>query len=152
MANAKFRAIVLDLFDTLVRWEPDRLPMMEINGRKIRTTMPWVFPKLQQRLGSAFDRDAFIEIYTDVLQEITIERDREGIEITCLERFVRTLTRIDAIAPAEAEELAEDLTRTHMALVRAVTSAPPERADAVRQLSPYYRLGLLSNFDDAQCG
>jgi HAD superfamily hydrolase (TIGR01549 family) len=152
MANPQFSAIVLDLFDTLVRWEPERLPIMEINGRQMRTTMPWVFPKLQERLGNAFDQRAFINIYTGVLQEITLEREREGIEITCWERFVRTLARIDAIAPTEAEALAEQLTRTHMTQVRSVTSAPPERAEAVRRLSTHYRLGLLSNFDDAQCG
>jgi putative hydrolase of the HAD superfamily len=36
--------------------------------------------------------------------------------------------------------------------VRKVTFAPPERSDAVRRLAPHFRLGLLSNFDDAQCG
>lgn len=55
MINREFRAIVVDLFDTLVRWEPERLPLMEINGRAMRTTMPWIFPRLKQRLGEAFD-------------------------------------------------------------------------------------------------
>ena len=36
--------------------------------------------------------------------------------------------------------------------VRKVTFAPPERSHAVRRLAPHFRLGLLSNFDDAQCG
>jgi HAD superfamily hydrolase (TIGR01549 family) len=152
MANRKFRAIVLDLFDTLVKWEPERLPLMEINGRQMRTTMPWVFPKLQERFGSGFDQLGFIDIYTGVLEEIALERERDGIEITCWERFVRTLARVNAVAPGDAEALAEQLTRIHMGRVRAVTSAPPQRAEAVRRLAAHYRLGLLSNFDDAQCG
>jgi putative hydrolase of the HAD superfamily len=152
MINREFRAIVVDLFDTLVRWEPERLPLMEINGRAMRTTMPWIFPRLQQRLGSAFDQRGFIDIYTVVLEEIALERDRDGIEITCWERFVRTLARVSAVPPDEAEELAAELTRIHMSQVRAVTAAPRERVEAIRQLAPHYRLGLLSNFDDAQCG
>jgi HAD superfamily hydrolase (TIGR01549 family) len=152
MANREFRAIVLDLFDTLVKWQPERLPLMEINGRQMRTTMPWVFPKLQEWLGSGFDQLSFIATYTGVLEEIALERERDGIEITCSERFVRTLTRIEAVAPADAKMLAEQLTRIHMDQVRAVTSAPSERAKAVQRLAPHYRLGLLSNFDDAQCG
>jgi len=152
MINREFRAIVVDLFDTLVRWEPDRLPLMEINGRAMRTTMPWIFPRLRRRLGSAFDQDGFIEIYTGVLEEIARERDRDGIEITCWERFVRTLARVSAVSPDEAEELAEELTRIHMSQVRAVTAAPSQRVEAIRRLAPHYRLGLLSNFDDAQCG
>ncbi len=148
----EFRAIVLDLFDTLVRWEPERLPLMEINGRPMRTTMPWVFPKLREQLGSAFDQRGFIDTYTGVLEEIALERERDGIEITCWERFVRTLARFSGVSPDEAQTFAEELTRTHMSRVRAVTSAPRERVEAVRRLAPHYRLGLLSNFDDAQCG
>lgn len=152
MNNHEFQAIVVDLFDTLVRWEPERLPLIEINGRAIRSTMPWIFPRLQQRLGDAFDQGSFMDIYTGVLEEIALERDRDGIEITCWERFTRTLARIAALSPGQAEELAEELTRIHMGQVRAVTAAPKERVEAIRRLAPHYRLGLLSNFDDAQCG
>jgi HAD superfamily hydrolase (TIGR01549 family) len=152
MMNPEFRAIVVDLFDTLVRWEPERLPLLEINGRAIRSTMPWVFPRLQQRLGSAFDRQDFISIYMSVIEEITLERERDGIEITCSERFARTLTRMTVLSSDEKAAFAEELTRLHMSHVRAVTTAPVRRVDAIRQLAPHYRLGLLSNFDDAQCG
>ncbi len=152
MINAEFRAIVVDLFDTLVRWEPERLPLMEINGRPLRSTMPWILPRLQQRLGSAFDQNVFIENYTVVIEEIARERQCDGIEITCRERFARTLARISALPPGQAESFAEELTRIHMSQVRAVTTAPLQRAEAIRQLSRHYRLGLLSNFDDAQCG
>ena len=152
MIKSEFRAIVVDLFDTLVRWEPERLPLMKINGRAMRTTMPWIFPKLRERLGSAFDQTGFVEIYTGVLEEIALEREREGIEITCWERFARTLARLDGLPSDEAGGFAEELTRVHMSQVRAVTSAPSQRVEAIRRLAPHYRLGLLSNFDDAQCG
>jgi HAD superfamily hydrolase (TIGR01549 family) len=152
MINREFRAIVVDLFDTLVRWEPERLPLTEINGRAMRSTMPWIFPRLRQRLGSAFDQDGFINIYTGVVEEIARERERDGIEITCWERFARTLAKINAVSSDEAEALAEELTRIHMDQVRAVTAAPRQRVEAIRQIAPHYRLGLLSNFDDAQCG
>jgi putative hydrolase of the HAD superfamily len=152
MSRLEIKAVVLDLFDTLVRWEPERLPLMELNGRQIRTTLPWIFPALHERLGADFDRQSFIEIYTGVVEEIAVERERDGIEITCLERFVRTMARIPAVAPPTAEALAEHLTRIHMDGVRSVTWAPAERVEAVRRIAPHYRLGLLSNFDDARCG
>jgi HAD superfamily hydrolase (TIGR01549 family) len=152
MRPPEIKAVVLDLFDTLVKWEPDRLPLMELNGRQVHTTLPWIFPALHQRLGAGFDLQSFVEIYTGVVEEIAVEREREGIEITCLERFVRTMARIDAVQPSEAETLASQLTRIHMDGVRSVTWAPAERVEAVRRVAPHYRLGLLSNFDDAQCG
>jgi len=94
VAEPAFKAVVLDLFDTLVKWEPDRLPLMELNGRQMRSTMPWVFPKIIELFGQAFTPDRFIEVYSAVNEEIMFEREREGIEITCHERFLRTLQRL----------------------------------------------------------
>lgn len=147
-----FRAIVFDLFDTIVKWEPERLPLMDLDGRQVHTTIPWVIPTLERRLGGRFNRQRFLAVYHDVLGEIHLERERDGIEITCAERFVRTLGRL---APADDEEiraLAEEVTRLHMDGVRAVTWAPAARVAAVRRLAAHFRIGLLSNFDDAQCG
>jgi HAD superfamily hydrolase (TIGR01549 family) len=152
MPKHNFKAIVLDLFDTLVKWEPDRLPLMEVKGRQVRTTMPFVLPKLEERLGEDFDQHGFIDVYATVVDEILLEREREGIEITCFERFARTLKRLAPFSDDDIHPFAEDLTRVHMAGVRAVTWAPQNRVQAVRQIAPHYRLGLLSNFDDAQCG
>jgi HAD superfamily hydrolase (TIGR01549 family) len=152
MPNHEFKALVLDLFDTLVKWEPDRLPVMEFKGREMHSTMPWVLPKLAERLGDAFDQDSFIEIYNEVNTAVAVERDSGGIEITCHERFARTLTRIVPAGEHEIRTFAEHLTRVHMAGVRSVTWAPAERVAAVKAVAPHYRLGLLSNFDDAQSG
>jgi len=152
MAKAEFKAIVFDLFDTIVKWEPDRLPLMEINGHQIHTTIPWVFPLLEERLGAEFNRDRFIEVYHGVIDEILAEREVEHIEISCTERFVRTLRRLTPGLDGEIASFAERLTRVHMDGVRGVTWAPAERVAAVRNIASHYRMGLLSNFDDTQCG
>jgi len=114
--------------------------------------MPWVFPHMERLFGPAFDRDRFVEVYGAVIDEIMIERERDSIEITCHERFHRTLTRLELAREEKSIGFAEELTRTHMAAVRDVTWAPAGRVEAVRRIAPHYRLGLLSNFDDAQCG
>jgi HAD superfamily hydrolase (TIGR01549 family) len=151
VSKREFKAVVLDLFDTLVKWEPDRLPLMEVNGKQVRTTMPWVFPTLERRLGAKFNQQGFVEVYSAVVDEILIERERDHLEITCHERFSRTLQRMSH-PEDEIHLFAHDLTRVHMDAVRSVTWAPAERSDAVRRMAQHYRLGLLSNFDDAQCG
>jgi FMN phosphatase YigB (HAD superfamily) len=153
MAKADFKAVVFDLFDTIVKWEPHRLPLMEVGGREIHTTLPWVFPLLEQRLGASFDRDRFVEVYHGVIDEIMAERELHGIEITCTERFVRTLSRLTPALDGNTHEaFAEELTRVHMDGVRHVTWAPAARVAAVERVAANYRIGLLSNFDDAQCG
>ena len=153
MAKADFKAVVFDLFDTIVKWEPDRLPLMEVNGHQIHTTIPWVFPMLEQRLGARFDRDRFVEVYHGVIDEIIAERELHGIEITCTERFVRTLERLAPELDGDARlTFAEELTRVHMDGVRRVTWAPAARVAAVERVAAHYRVGLLSNFDDTRCG
>lgn len=152
MAERRFKAVVFDLFDTLVRWDPTRLPTIEWRGRSLRTTTPWLLPKLRHALDEKFDLDTYLEAYHASVEEIIAEREREGIEITCHERFVRTLKRLGLPAGEPLDALAHDLTRLHMAGARTVTSAPPEWTEVVRRIAPSYRLGLLSNFDDSQTG
>ncbi|MGH8011280.1 MAG: HAD family hydrolase [Candidatus Binataceae bacterium] len=152
MPKHEFKAVVLDLFDTLVKWEPERLPLMEWQGRTFHSTMPWVLPELERHFGKTFDRDAFIHVYNLVIEEIGLERERDDIEVTCTERFTRTLTRFRPGPEDDVRAFAEHLTRVHMERVRAVTWAPEGRTAAVRRMAPHYRLGLLSNFDDAFTG
>jgi len=146
-----FAAVVLDLFDTLVRWSPERLPRMEIRGRTMPTTIPMLAPLLEEALGATFRLSDFVDTYTGVIAEIEQERRASEVEITCHERFRRTLERLD-VGAERGDDLAERLTRVHMAGVRSVTAAPPEYAAVVSRLARRFRMGLLSNFDDAQTG
>jgi len=152
MDRSAIKAVVFDLFDTLVKWEPDRLPLLHWRERATHSTLPWILPSLEERMGPRFELEQFLTVYHDVIDEVNGERESEGIEITCQERFDRTLARLGYSDDAERELLAFHLTRVHMDGVRKVTFAPPERSTAVRRLAPHYRLGLVSNFDDAQCG
>jgi HAD superfamily hydrolase (TIGR01549 family) len=148
----RVKAVVLDLFNTLVKWEPSRLPTIDYRGRDTRTTVPWLVPKLKDAIDGAFDLDTWLEAYHEVTAEIAEEREREEIEITCHERFRRTLARMKLLAAIDPGELAEQLTRLHMAGIRSVTYAPAENCEAVRRIAKRFRLGLLSNFDDSRTG
>jgi FMN phosphatase YigB (HAD superfamily) len=152
MAEQRFQAVVLDLFDTLVSWDPGRLPTLEFRGRKIRSTMPLLLPKIREAMDKGLELDDVLEIYHGVVEEIIAERERGLIEVTCHERFVRTLGRLGLPEGEKLAGAARDLTRIHMSAVRAVTSAPPQFVEAVRRIAPSHRLGLLSNFDDSQTG
>lgn len=153
MAEPNFKAVILDLFDTLVDWDPNRLPTVRWKGREIRSTLPWITPKLEELLGPRYQPEPFLATYTAVIEEINAERDRDGIEITCCERFLRTLRRLGLEQNGlDLGALAEILTRAHMAGIRGVTAAPARRVEAVRRLARHYRLGMLSNFDDGATG
>jgi FMN phosphatase YigB (HAD superfamily) len=152
VVSDRIQAVVLDLFDTLVEWSPQRLPTIEWRGQTIPSTAPWFLPRLQEMMGEGFDRDTCLAAYFGVLSEIEAERERDGVEITCLERFVRMLSRLGRWNETEVATLAGELTRVHMAGVRRVTSAPVSWAGAVRRIAPHFRLALCSNFDDSETG
>lgn len=145
-------AVVLDLFDTLVRWDPERLPLFAWRGREIRSTVPWFIDHLEKAILNRFDRETAIAAYFEVLKEVNDERERDAIEISCLDRFVRMLVRLGLGNDREVRELAAELRHLHMSGVRQVTWAPSQWVEAVRQIAPHYRLGLLSNFDDSETG
>jgi HAD superfamily hydrolase (TIGR01549 family) len=152
VAEHRYKAVVIDLFDTLVTWNPDGLPLMQFRGREIRSTTPLLYPALETALGERFDREKFSEAHASVYADIFSARAKpDAIEITCLERFSRTLKVLD-LDEDRAAPLAEDLRRIHMARVRQVTKAPPARIDAMRKIAKHHRVGLISNFDDSETG
>jgi len=152
VAEHRYRAVVIDLFDTLVNWNADALPLMQFRGREIRSTTPLLYPALETALGNRFDRERFSEAHASVYSEIFAARARpDAIEITCLERFARTLTMLE-VDEGQAAPLAENLRRIHMATVRKVTKAPAARIDAMKRIAKYLRVGLISNFDDSETG
>jgi FMN phosphatase YigB (HAD superfamily) len=152
VAEHRYKAVVIDLFDTLVTWNPDGLPLMQFRGREIRSTTPLLYETLETALGKRFDRDKFSEAHASVYSEIFNARaQHDAVEITCRERFARTLKMLE-VDEGIAGPLAEDLRRIHMARVREVTKAPPARIDAMKKIARHHRVGLISNFDDSETG
>ena len=55
MADPRFKAVAIDLFNTLVKWDPAGLPNYNLRGRSINGTIPLVLPHLREHfdpLGS----------------------------------------------------------------------------------------------------
>src|SRR5580692_10384835 len=130
---------------------------MHFHGREIRSTTPLLYSTLETALGKHFDREKFSEAHASVYSDIFSERAKASrdlsaeMEITCLERFARTLKILD-VDERIAGPLAEKLRRIHMARVREVTKAPPARIEAMKKIAEHHRLGLISNFDDSETG
>jgi FMN phosphatase YigB (HAD superfamily) len=148
----KIEVVVLDLFDTIVKWDPERLPRMQWNDREIHSTVPWFISHLKDALDDRFDHQRALATYFEVLHELNEIRERDAVEISCLERFIRVLARLNYGSDEEILRLAGELTRIHMAGVRRVTWAPPERVAALHEIAPHYRMAVLSNFDDSETG
>jgi len=137
------RAVVFDLFDTLVDLPMDRLPRVEIGGRSVPSTAGALHAALARSAPVSFER------FAGALREVDRGwRDtaaREGLELPTLERFTRLLERLEISAPG----LPELLTEIHMSMIAGLARTPPHHAGVLDRLRGRARLGLCSNFSHA---
>jgi FMN phosphatase YigB (HAD superfamily) len=142
---APIRAISLDLFDTVVDLHFDRLPVLEMRGRRVPSTLGRQHELLRER-GHPQDLETFAAALLDSDRELGESHLKQGLEVPTLLRFERLAARL-GIADAG---LAEALTRAHMAGIASVAEAPAHHETALAALASRYRLGLCSNFSHAE--
>jgi putative hydrolase of the HAD superfamily len=141
-----YRGILLDLFSTLIGFDRDRLPELDVGGQRVRTTIADL-GDLLARWVPGVTPQVFLEAIITVSDELARLRRDSLVELPSRERFRRAL---DAVGCADAarDEAAVHLSRAHMAAIAGATVFPPEHAALLAALRPRYRIGLVSNFDD----
>lgn len=141
---ARYKAILFDLFDTLVDLNLARLPLLSVAGRQRRTTGGAVY----QELRSYYDHIGFEEFFSAFLavsREIEALRTQTHREIHSHERFSRVLHRLGI--PSPPPTVVERLVTVHMNELLAVMEFPARRRRVLDRLNPSYRLAIVSNFD-----
>jgi HAD superfamily hydrolase (TIGR01509 family) len=134
------RAVVFDLFDTLVDLPMDTLPRVAIEGRTLMSTMGALHEALRARTPVSFNDFARVVAAVDREWRATHwERDRE---LTTPERFARVTRALDLDDP----ELPGILTAVHMGMLESIAVAPPHHAALLARLHQRFRIGLCSNW------
>ena len=87
---------------------------------------------------------------TEVTGEIRKKKLEENIEIPCVERFKTILLQLNVSEPDTLSRLATKLAFCHMKLLANATTSSQTQIKEIKKLKNEYKLGLLSNFDDAQ--
>ena len=87
---------------------------------------------------------------TEVTGEIRKKKLEENIEIPCVERFKTILLQLNVSEPETLSRLATKLAFCHMKLLANATTSSQTQIKEIKKLKNEYKLGLLSNFDDAQ--
>jgi putative hydrolase of the HAD superfamily len=140
----RYKAILFDLFDTLVDLNLRRFPLVSVAGTERRTTGGVVY----QALRAYYDHIRFEEFFPAFLatyREVDALRAQNHREILSQERFSRLLQRLGI--PTPPPTVVEHLVAVHMDEMFAVMEFPTRRRRVLDQLKPAYRLGLVSNFD-----
>ncbi len=140
----RFRAVLFDLCDTLVHFDAERLPLVEIDNQPTRTTAQAIYAAIGP--CPPVDFDWFFACLKTVTSEIAAQRDLDHREVTSQERFRRVLDRLGlAASPREAARLVE----AHMTRLAEALVTPKQHLRVVTTLAERYRLGVVTNFDHA---
>jgi HAD superfamily hydrolase (TIGR01549 family) len=134
------RAVIFDLFDTLVDLHYERVSRDFHAGRPIMPTARRLHAAVAEYKAVDFDR--FVDVLFAVDHEILHPRYARDVEVPTEERFAAVVERLGIDAP----RLPRCLTEIHMGAIRDHTVVLPQHADLLAELHGRFRLGLCSNF------
>ena len=135
------RAVVFDLFETLVdlRWE--RVPRIDHGGRKLPAAFRAMHERVaEHRASVAFE--AFVEALEASRRDFRESHLRHDREVPTGVWMGRLLERLEV----DAAELADELTRLHMDSIRAGVVTLGHHREVLDALGRDLPLGLCSNF------
>ena len=136
------RALLFDLFDTLVDLPMTDLPRHLIGGRLVPTTSGAVHAALQRHAD--IDFETFTKTLRDVDRQSGAEAHAEGREFPTPERFASLLDRLRIRDSGGA--LAGELTGAHMGMLIALARTPTHHAALLASLRTRVALGVCSNW------
>ena len=138
------RAVVFDLFDTLVDLYSENLPMEEHHGAPLPASVRPMHAAMTQ--GADVPFDVFTRAFVDSRRsfvETHFSHDREVPTLLLFQDVTRRLALSDP-------ELPKILTDTHMGVLRSVVAVPHHHAEVLSDLHRNARLGLCSNFSHSE--
>lgn len=137
------RAVVFDLFDTLVDLPMDALPRVSIGGKRVPSTAGALHAALAAR--APVDFETFARALAEVDRDWREAFWAEGRELPTEERFTRV---VEALALRDAA-LPSLLTEVHMGMIAGLARTPAHHAALLGTLRARARLGVCSNFSHA---
>lgn len=145
----KYSTVIFDLFDTIVNFNFNNLPTIELKGLRSRTTSKEVYEVFRKYYPDIeFEEfyDPFIESYNE-FQELKL---REFREFPNRERFELMLNKMNLVPISQKEELEDRMVIAHMNALARCVEFPEENDDTLKYIkSKGYRLAIVSNFDYA---
>jgi FMN phosphatase YigB (HAD superfamily) len=147
VSAGRYRAVLFDLFGTLIRFDATALPEVVVDGRPVRTTLG-AWRHVLERTLPAVGVEAFARAIVDASIDLDRERLERHVEFPSRERFRRALARLGVEGP-EAAETAALFSRAHMRAIADATRFPPEHARVLDLAARRGPVAVITNFDDA---
>ena len=142
-----YEGVLLDLFGTLVHFDPARLPVVRVGARDVPSTLPALDELLATHAPGVVPA-AFRQALGAVSEELARERMQDHVERPSSERFRRALARVGYTGEA-SESAGAALARVHHRTLAAATVLPAAHVMLLDDLRRRrHRLAVVSNFDD----
>ena len=141
-----YTTILFDLFDTLVRFDPTRLPSIRVNGREVRSSVGSLYP-LAAGVLSGVSLESFYEAFRWSYREAERLRASNHREIGARDRFGFFYRRLGVNGASVPAGMTDRLLAAHMACLTGAAEPVPGRPELLDWLAGRYRLGVVSNFD-----
>jgi FMN phosphatase YigB (HAD superfamily) len=141
-----YAAVLFDLFDTLVRFDRDRMPEIRVNGRTVRSTAGHLHEVLRSH-APEISLEACYEALVESWREAERLRAIDHREVPAPERFGHFFRRL-ALDPATLPPgLGQTLIDTHRTQLGKAVEFPHHHGPLLERLARRYRLAVVSNFD-----
>lgn len=142
----KYRAVLFDLFDTLVSFDRNRLPELHVNGKVIRSTAGKLHEAFRP-FAPEIELGDFVNALMWSWQEAERLRNETHREVAAPERLGFLVERLGLDLPTLGPEALPTLLGTHMRELSKAVTFPPHHAPLLTALRARYRLAVVSNFD-----
>jgi FMN phosphatase YigB (HAD superfamily) len=146
-----YKAVIFDLFDTLVDFDRTQIPTVTIDGREIRSTAGETYKVLAQHAPHT-TFETYYQALSAVTKELLAIRERDHLEIPARRRYEMLCDRLGMPPDVTSEHCIDGMLATHHRYMHDSTVCPSERTRVLEALQGHYPLGLLSNFDSATTG
>ncbi len=143
---ARYAAVFFDLFDTLIRFDRERMPSIEIRGKRVRSTAGHLHAVLAPHVA-ALTLEQTYDALVASWREAERIRAIEHREVAAPARFADFFRRL-ALPPAGLPAgLTQTLLDTHKCALAESVEFPARHRALLERLAGRHRLAVVSNFD-----
>ncbi|RPI10490.1 MAG: HAD family hydrolase [Zetaproteobacteria bacterium] len=142
----RYRAVLCDMFDTVVNFLWGRLPLVPFDGTEIRSSSPLVYEALRSVCPGVPLSD-FCRAFIECSRAAESTRNLTQREVTAHQRFGMLRERLGIPDGSAANAFVEAAIAEQMRQLRRAMEFPEEHRAALARLHLAYRMAVVSNFD-----
>ncbi|PYM91905.1 MAG: hypothetical protein DME04_17480 [Candidatus Rokuibacteriota bacterium] len=141
-----YAAVLFDLFDTLVRFDRERMPEIQINGKTVRSSAGMLHTILRTQ-APHIGLEACYEALSDSWREAERLRALDHREVAAPDRFAHFFRRLGLDETTLPPGFGRRLIDAHRGALGRAAEFPAYHGPLLRRLAERYRLAVVSNFD-----